>query len=230
MIFWRDKPKGDELEGARELMIERQLSLRGITHEGVLRAMRAVPRHEFVPEAQRSMAYSDGAMSIGLGQTISQPYMVAVMTQSLLRGAGRPEEGRLGAVLEVGGGSGYQAAVLAELADEVTTIERVPELALRARETLGRLGYRNVEVVVGDGTTGHEERAPYDAILVAAAAPAVPRALEEQLAIGGRMVVPVGSRGLQELVVVHRTASGFHQQEHTRCVFVPLIGEQGWDE
>jgi protein-L-isoaspartate(D-aspartate) O-methyltransferase len=229
MSFWTDDPGGGDLDQARERMVEVQLVPRGITHPSVLEAMRSVPRHEFV--AMRERAYADSALPIGLGQTISQPYMVAVMTQDLFPVAtGRDVKRRLGTVLEVGGGSGYQAAVLATLADRVVTIERVPELAVRARETLSRLGYDNVEVVEGDGTVGLQERAPFDGILVAAAAPALPLALREQLAVGGRMVVPVGSRGLQELVVVHRTASGYHQHEHTRCVFVPLIGEQGWSE
>jgi protein-L-isoaspartate(D-aspartate) O-methyltransferase len=229
MNFWHGAERDASFEAARERMVDHQLIPRGITHPMVLEAMRAVPREEFVPLERRERAYSDGAMPIGLGQTISQPYMVAAMTQDLF--ADREGRGakRLGTVLEVGGGSGYQAAVLAQVADRVITIERVPELALRARETLARLGYDNVEVVQGDGTMGLPERAPFDAILVAAAAPAVPRALKDQLALGGRMVLPMGSRGLQELVVIHRAASGYHQHEHTRCVFVPLIGEQGWE-
>lgn len=231
MSFWSGDLDGDAQALARERMVEQQLVPRGITHPSVLEAMGSVLRHEFVPPSQRVRAYTDNAMPIGLGQTISQPYMVAVMTQDLFPvPAGPTVKRRLGTVLEVGGGSGYQAAVLATLADRVVTVERVPELARRAGETLARLGYHNVDVVEGDGTIGLPERAPFDGILVAAAAPALPQALREQLALGGRMVVPVGSRGLQELVIVHRTVSGYFQREHTRCVFVPLIGEQGWAE
>jgi protein-L-isoaspartate(D-aspartate) O-methyltransferase len=207
-------------------MVERQLVPRGIVDRRVLDAMERVPRHEFVPEEQRSRAYADHAMSIGLGQTISQPFMVAVMTQHLLG----PKRGTLGTVLEVGGGSGYQAAVLSSLADRVITIERVSELAGRAREVLERLGYDNVEVREGDGTLGLEESGPFDGILVAAAAPTVPPALKEQLALGGRLVVPVGTRGFQELAIVQRTQSGYHEELQERCVFVPLIGEQGWED
>ncbi len=210
-------------------MVERQLIPRGIRHPAVIEAMRSVPRHEFMPPGRRDRAYYDGAQPIGEGQTISQPYMVAVMTQSLFPTTDAKGKQRLRQALEIGGGSGYQAAVLAHLSDRVITVERVPELAQRARETLGRLGYDNVEVVEGDGTLGYAKGAPYDAILVAAAAPGVPPALRDQLAEGGRMVIPVGTRGLQELTVIHRTASGLHEEAHTRCVFVPLIGEQGWE-
>jgi len=209
----------------RQLMVERQLVPRGIDHPLVLEAMGKVHRHEFVPEEQRGRAYGDHAMPIGEGQTISQPFMVAIMTQYLLG----PRPGPVGTVLEVGGGSGYQAAVLAHVAAHVVTVERVPELAERTRGTLGRLGYDSVEVVTGDGTVGLEDRGPFDGVLVAAAAPSVPPALKTQLAQGGRLVVPVGSRGLQELIIVHRSASGFHEERQERCVFVPLIGEQGWE-
>ena len=239
MSFWRpdNERVGDGgFEGARERMVERQLVPRGIREPAVLEAMRAVPREEFMPESTRGAAYYDGAQPIGMGQTISQPYMVAVMTQHLLpprmRGAAwqSGERRRFERVLEVGCGSGYQAAVLAKLSEQVITIERVPELAQRAAATLERLGYDNVEVVEGDGTVGLPERGPFDGILVAAAAPTVPPALRDQLALGGRLVVPAGSRGLQELVIVHRAASGYHEERSTQCVFVPLIGEQGWKE
>lgn len=216
---------------ARRNMVDRQLKLRGIHEPVVLDALGTVPREEFVPSDSRSRAYYDGAMPIGLGQTISQPYMVAIMTQYLLtpRVASGGEE-KFGLTLEVGGGSGYQAAVLSLLSEQVITIERVPGLADKARQTLTKLGYDNVEVVAGDGTIGLPDRGPFDAILVAAAAPNVPPALKKQLAPGGRLVVPVGSRGLQELAIIRRTAKGFHEERSTRCVFVPLIGEQGWED
>jgi protein-L-isoaspartate(D-aspartate) O-methyltransferase len=226
--FWR-AGSGDP-GSARAEMVERQLARRGIHEPVVLQAMGAVPREEFVPPESRSRAYADCALSIGHGQTISQPYMVAAMTQALLTprvASGGGEKIRR--ALEVGGGSGYQAAVLSLLAHEVITIERVAELADRARETLARLGYRNVEVVAGDGSVGLPDRAPFDAILVAAAAPRVPPALLEQLALGGRLVAPVGNRSLQELAIVRHLASGFDEERTTACVFVPLIGEQGWD-
>ena len=215
----------EELATARRLMVERQLVPRGIVDRRVLDAMSAVPRHEFVPEEQRHAAYADHAMSIGLGQTISQPYIVAVMTQHLLG----PRRGELQTVLEVGAGSGYQAAVLAHVAAHVITVERIPALAERARATLERLGYDRVEVAVGDGTLGLEGRGPFDGLLVAAAAPEIPRALAEQLAPGGRLVAPVGSRGLQELLVLLNTAAGHHTERHEQCVFVPLIGRHGWE-
>jgi protein-L-isoaspartate(D-aspartate) O-methyltransferase len=214
---------------ARDDMVERQLVGRGISEPAVLEAMRRVPREAFVPAESRGRAYCDGAMPIGSEQTISQPFMVALMTQSLLTPA-VAAGGRFGSVLDVGGGSGYQAAILAQLAERVISIERIPELAQSARVVLAELGIENVEVVVGDGTLGLPERAPFDGILVAAAAPAVPPALREQLAVGAKLVIPVGVRGLQDLTVVHRRASGFHESRSTRCVFVPLLGEQGWRE
>lgn len=234
MGFWRPDENGTNAEDfltARRRMVERQLEVRGIHEPVVLEAMRTVPREGFVPTDARGRSYYDGAMPIGLGQTISQPYMVAVMTQHLLTprvASGGGERFKL--ALEVGGGSGYQAAVLSMLSERVVTIERVPELADRARQTLARLGYDNVEVIAGDGTIGLPDRAPFDAILVAAAAPDVPSALKDQLSPGGRLVVPVGSRGLQELAVIRRTATGFQEERSTRCVFVPLIGEQGWKD
>jgi len=229
MRYWSVDDNAEDFAGARQQMVKRQLESRGIHEPVVLRAMGSVPREEFVPAEGRARAYHDGAMPIGQEQTISQPYMVAIMTQHLVTprvgaGGGR----KLLRALEVGGGSGYQAAVLSFIAEEVITVERVPELAERARETLSRLGYANVEVITGDGSLGCVERAPFDAILVAAAAPEVPSALKEQLALGGRLVVPVGSRGLQELAVIRRTETGYHESRGTQCVFVPLIGEQGW--
>jgi protein-L-isoaspartate(D-aspartate) O-methyltransferase len=202
-------------------MVERQLLGRDITDERVLAAMRAVPRELFVPPAERDRAYDDAALPIGAGQTISQPYMVARICEALgLRGTER--------VLDVGTGSGYQAAVLAELADEVHTIERVPELAERARETLAAAGYDRVQVHVGDGTLGLPEHAPYAAIAVAAAAPRLPEALYRQLEPRGRLVVPVGRRRGQELQLVVRSPEGPAVIRSVPCRFVPLVGEEGF--
>ena len=182
-------------------MVERQLRRRGITDDRVLDAMARVPRELFVPESIRQYAYDDGALPIGDGQTISQPFVVATICMLLaLEGDER--------VLDVGTGSGYQAAVLAELAAEVVTIERIPGLAEIARETLAEAGYTNVEVRVGDGSLGVPERAPFSGIAVAAATPAVPSALYAQLGEGGRIVVPRGTRQGQDLVLVTRTPAG----------------------
>jgi len=183
--------------------------------------MGKVPREQFIPEHRRRLAYDDSALSIGEGQTISQPYMVAMMLELL---ACRPEH----RVLEVGAGSGYQAALLGELAAEVYAIEIVETLAERARRVLSRLGYDNVSIVVGDGTLGYAEAAPYDRIIVAAAAPAVPPPLAEQLAEGGRLVAPVGSRGVQTCIVADKEDGELHVEKSIGCVFVPLIGEHGW--
>jgi protein-L-isoaspartate(D-aspartate) O-methyltransferase len=202
-------------------MVEHQLLGRDITDERVLLAMRTVPRELFVPEPERARAYEDLALPIGAGQTISQPYMVARICELLaLRGHER--------VLDVGTGSGYQAAVLAELADEVHTIERVPELAERARETLAAVGYERVQVHVGDGTLGLPEHAPYAGIAVAAAAPRPPAALYCQLAPSGRLVVPVGRRRGQLLQVVVRSPEGPAVLHSVPCRFVPLVGEEGF--
>ena len=202
-------------------MVEDQLRRRGIGDERVLAAMGRVPREQFIPENRRCLAYDDSALSIGEGQTISQPYMVATMLELL---ACRPEH----RVLEVGAGSGYQAALLGELAGEVYAIEIVEILAERARRVLSRLGYDNVSIVVGDGTLGYAEAAPYDRIIVAAAAPEVPPPLAEQLAEGGRLVAPVGSRGMQTCIVADRRDGELHVEKSIGCVFVPLIGEHGW--
>jgi protein-L-isoaspartate(D-aspartate) O-methyltransferase len=210
-----------DLAEARTRMVERQLRGRGITDERVLRAMGRVPRELFVPENLVHLAYEDGALPIGYGQTISQPYIVATIC-SLLGLSGDER------VLDVGAGSGYQAAVLAELAAEVVSIERVPELAERAREALRRAGYENVEVRVGDGSLGVPDRAPFHAIAVAAAAPSVPPALYEQLAERGRLVVPRGGRWGQELVLVERTPEGPVERRSVSCRFVPLVGEEGF--
>jgi protein-L-isoaspartate(D-aspartate) O-methyltransferase len=208
---------------SRHLMVTQQLRARDISDVRVLEAMRAVPRERFVPEELRARAYEDAALPIGSGQTISQPYMVAAICQALsLRGAE--------VVLDVGTGSGYQAAVLAELADEVHTIERVPELADRARRALAEAGYDRVHVHVGDGTLGIPDEAPFDAIAVAAAAPAIPESLYEQLAPFGRLVLPVGSRRGQELQLVVRSPEGPATIRSVPCRFVPLLGAEGFDD
>jgi protein-L-isoaspartate(D-aspartate) O-methyltransferase len=208
-------------EELRERMVELQLRGRGITDERVLEAMRTVPRELFVPPGERHRAYEDAALPIGSEQTISQPYMVARICELLaLRGDER--------VLDVGTGSGYQAAVLAELADEVHTIERVPELADRARQTVAAAGYDRMQVHVGDGTLGLPEHAPYTAIAVAAAAPHLPATLYEQLEQRGRLVVPVGRRRGQLLQLVVRSPEGAAVLRSVPCRFVPLVGKEGF--
>jgi protein-L-isoaspartate(D-aspartate) O-methyltransferase len=202
-------------------MVELQLRARDVVDERVLAAMERVPRELFVPVEERSRAYQDAALPIGEGQTISQPYMVARICEVLsLTGRER--------VLDVGTGSGYQAAVLAELADEVVTIERIPELAEQAREALAAAGYENVDVRVGDGTLGVPERAPFGGIAVAAAAPGIPETLYEQLEPGGRMAVPVGKRRSQDLLLVVRSPEGPAVIRSVPCRFVPLLGEEGF--
>jgi protein-L-isoaspartate(D-aspartate) O-methyltransferase len=214
----RVPPEPAELRGE---MVERQLRSRDVSDERVLRAMERVPRELFVPEPLRSRAYDDAALPIGAGQTISQPYMVARICEALaLRGDER--------VLDVGSGSGYQAAVLAELAAEVDTIERVPELAELARANLDAAGYERVRVHVGDGSRGLAERAPFDAIAVAAAAPELPQTLYDQLEPRGRLVVPVGRRGIQRLEVIIRSPEGPAVIRSVPCRFVPLVGEEGF--
>jgi len=203
---------------ARQAMVREQLEPRGIADARVLAAMAAVPRHELVPEDLRAYAYEDRPLPIGLGQTISQPYIVAAMSEAVqLEGTER--------VLEVGTGSGYQAAVLAELCREVFTIELEKELADRARADLERLGYRNIHVRHGNGYRGWPEAAPFDAIVVTAAPAHVPPALVDQLALGGRMVIPVG-RTLQDLVLVTRTEEGVEQRDLMGVRFVPMRGEE----
>ena len=204
---------------ARAHMVERQLRRRGISDERVLSAMAHVPRERFVPESLAHLAYVDGALPIGHRQTISQPFVVGTICELLeLTGDER--------VLDVGTGSGYQAAVLSELAAEVVTIERIPELAEAARLALEP--YENVEVLVGDGSLGVPERAPFDAIAVAAAAPEVPPALYAQLVEGGRLVLPRGTRSGQELVLVVRTSRGPRAERSIPVRFVPLLGDEGF--
>ena len=203
-------------------MVEEQLRGRDIADGRVLAAMERVPRELFVPDAFRGRAYDDAALPIGRGQTISQPYMVARICEALAAG---PSD----RVLDVGAGSGYQAAVLAELAAEVHTIERIPELADRAREALAAAGYERVQVHVGDGTLGIPEHAPFGAIAVAAAAPDIPPSLYEQLEPGGRLVIPVGGRAGQELQLVVRSPEGPAVLRSVTCRFVPLVGAEGFD-
>ena len=213
----------DDWESDREQMVRSQLRSRGIGDPRVLRAMSDVPRDRFVPVERRHRAYTDHALMLSHGQTISQPYMVAVMTQALeLEGVER--------ALEVGTGSGYQAAVLAELCAEVWTVERVPELAEAADMLLADLGYANIEVQLGDGSLGWPEAAPFDAILVTAGAPAPPPSLLDQLdPDGGRLVVPVGGPNLQNVLRVTRSGTEFTTDEMTACRFVPLLGKEGWN-
>jgi len=205
----------------RQRMVENQLKTRGITNFRVLEAMRKVPRHRFVPPGLISSAYYDGPLSIGEGQTISQPYMVALMTECLeLKGEGK--------VLEVGTGSGYQTAILAELAKEVYTIEIHKSLSDKARQLLTALGYDNIEFRIGDGSKGWEEESPFGGIIVTAGSPDIPSTLQDQLTDGGRLVIPVGSRFLQTLYRITRVGDSFHKEAFTSCVFVPLVGEHGW--
>jgi protein-L-isoaspartate(D-aspartate) O-methyltransferase len=206
------------LEPARQAML-RQLFARGIKSTRVLAAMDRVPRERFVPDDLRHLAYADRALPIDCAQTISQPYIVALMTESLgLRGSEH--------VLEIGTGSGYQAAVLAELAGSVVSIERHPDLSRSAERALAACGYTNVTLVIGDGTSGWPEGAPYDRILVAAAAAHIPPALDEQLAEGGTLVIPIGDTQSQVLEAFHKTAGKLHMQPLSGCRFVPLVGAQ----
>ena len=210
-----------EILSRREQMVCDQLEARGIRDRRVLEAMRKVPRDRFVDEAMRERAYEDAPLPIGSGQTISQPYMVARMCElASLRGHER--------VLEIGAGSGYQAAVLAGLVAEVFAVEVRPELGYAAERRLAELGYHNVELGVFDGTHGWADRAPFDAILVAAGAPAIPPLLVAQLADGGRLIVPVGPRQGQRLAVVTRRGDEFDTEWTTPCTFVDLVGRYGW--
>ncbi len=216
-------PEKKEYAAQRVEMIEKQVRRRGVTDPAVLAAMQAVPRHEFVAEEIRSNAYADAPLPIGGGQTISQPYIVAAMTAALhLRASDK--------VLEIGTGCGYQAAVLACLAKDVFPIERRPELASGACARLARLGYSNAHVHCGDGTLGLPEFAPFDAILVAAAAPAIPKPLLAQLAEGGRMILPLGGVEHQELQLIEKHGDAFPTKMLEGCRFVPLVGYHGWQE
>jgi protein-L-isoaspartate(D-aspartate) O-methyltransferase len=211
----------DEQSAARRRMVEEQLRTRGIHDPHVLRIMGVIPRHLFVDPALDPKAYSDTALPIGEGQTISQPYMVALMTQALdLTGDEK--------VLEIGTGSGYQTAILAELADRVFTVERISAIGIAARERLTGMGYSNIISRVADGTVGWREMSLYDRVLVTAGAPRVPTFLEEQLRPGGIAVIPVGTSESQSLIKVTRTAKGLVERNLCDCSFVPLIGKDGW--
>ncbi len=207
----------DYYDEFRERMVEEQLIPRGITDRRVLDAFYKVPRHLFIDPADRSLAYGDHPLPIGLDQTISQPYIVALMTQALnLKGGEK--------VLEVGTGSGYQAAILAELAGHVYTIERLAPLAEKTEKLLRELGYTNISIKIGDGSKGWPENAPFDGILVTAAARKIPPILIEQLAPGGKLVIPVGDSWLQELLLLTNEEDGFKKKALCACRFVPLIG------
>jgi protein-L-isoaspartate(D-aspartate) O-methyltransferase len=206
----------------RQQMVEHHIRRRGVSDQRLLAAMAQIPRHLFVPDSERFTAYEDMPIPIGSGQTISQPYMVALMTELLqLKGHER--------VLEIGAGSGYQAAILAELAAEVHSVERFECLAERARTALSALGYQNVTIVVGDGTIGYPDKAPYDRIIVTAAAPKVAQPWLDQLADDGRLVLPLGQRWSQVLTLVIKHGDRIDQESHGGCVFVPLVGEHGWE-
>ncbi|MBI1987718.1 MAG: protein-L-isoaspartate(D-aspartate) O-methyltransferase [Nitrospinae bacterium] len=202
-------------------MVRLQLQERGIKDSRVLNAMEEVPRHCFVPPDYRHAAYQDSPLPIGEGQTISQPYMVALMTQAL-----QPQPWEK--VLEIGTGSGYQAAILSRLAYRIYTVERFPPLAQRAQETLRELGFNNVEVIIANGSLGLPQKAPFDGILVTAGAPRVPLQLLDQLAEGGRLVIPIGDRCNQTLLQIVRQQGRFVRHELVDCVFVPLIGLEAW--
>jgi len=208
---------------ARDRMVETQLAGRGIRNHRVLEAMRRVPRHLFVEEALQEQAYSDYPLPIGEKQTISQPYIVALMSEVLeLKGDEK--------ILEIGTGSGYQAAILAELADRVFSVERFPPLAYRASQILKKLGYQNILIRVADGSLGWPEEAPFDGIMVTAGTPKIPQPLTDQLRVGGRLVLPVGDRLSQELVLVERTPEGIRKTDFGGVRFVGLVGKWGWEE
>jgi protein-L-isoaspartate(D-aspartate) O-methyltransferase len=208
---------------ARERMVKNQLAARGIADEGVLQAMGKIPRHLFISEALAGEAYNDHPVPIGEKQTISQPYIVALMTEALeLQGKGN--------TLEIGTGSGYQTAILAELSSRVYTIERIKSLLVDARKLLAQLGYSNILFKAFDGTLGWKEHAPFDAIMVTAGAPSLPKPLIDQLADNGRMIIPIGDRYTQELIKVTKKGENLEQQSLGGCRFVNLIGIHGWKD
>ena len=221
-MIWRSAPEAhDRTAAARERMVAEQVAGRGVADLRVLDAMRRVPRHRFVEEALRERAYGDYPLPIGEGQTISQPFMVGRMTE-LLRLTGREK------VLEIGTGSGYQAAVLSRCVARVCTVERLPRIAARARQLLEELGYANVWVRTANGTFGWPDEAPFDRILVAAGGPSVPPPLFEQLTEGGLMVMPVGGADGQKLQLIEKVRGEMRITEDSGCVFVPLIGKHAW--
>jgi len=212
----------DRFVSQRRSLIE-EIRGKGVHDLEILRAFDLVPRHEFLPEAVRHRAYEDAPVPIGFGQTASQPSLQALYMQLLQLSSSHR-------VLEIGTGSGFQTAVLAQLVDRVYSIERLRPLAIRARETLDRLHVSRVAVLVGDGTVGWSRYAPYDSILVAAASPVIPEPLLGQMAVGGRMLVPVGTRQAQRLMLITRGPDGYHREDVLDCTFVPLLGRFGWDE
>jgi protein-L-isoaspartate(D-aspartate) O-methyltransferase len=207
---------------ARVKMVEEQIVSRGVREAKLVAAMKKIPRHLFVEEALQSQAYSDHPLPIGEKQTISQPYMVALMTEAMLL-TGKEK------VLEIGTGSGYQTAILAELSGKVFSIERIRPLAIRARKLLYELGYFNVEIKIFDGTFGWIEERPFDAIIVTAGSPDIPQPLVDQLAVGGRLVIPVGDAFVQDLFRVTKTEEGIKKEDLGGCRFVKLIGKYGWE-
>ncbi|HEY5532105.1 MAG TPA: protein-L-isoaspartate(D-aspartate) O-methyltransferase [Candidatus Anoxymicrobiaceae bacterium] len=211
----------DYYQSLRDEMVEHQIKARGVHDPRVLEAMRRIPRHLFVPEPNKPRAYEDKPLPVGEGQTISQPYIVGWMTE-LLRLDGHET------VLEIGTGTGYQAAILGILARKVYTMERLEPLAKSARRRLEKLGFKNIEVTVGDGSKGFPEHAPYHGIIVTAGSPQVPQALVEQLADGGRLVIPVGTSSMQMLTIVEKHGDTISSTEKGSCVFVPLVGKYGW--
>ena len=212
----------DAYNSKRQHMVDTQIIPRGIKDQRVINAMRKIPRHLFLDEAFWPQAYEDHPLPIGEKQTISQPYIVAIMTEALqLTGTET--------VLEIGAGSGYQTAILAELAEQVYTIERIPSIAKRARKTFDQLQYRNIIITIRDGTAGWKEHSPYDSIIVTAASPGAPKPLLEQLATGGRLVIPIGDEFTQELIVYEKKDENeFKEENYGGCRFVKLIGEYGW--
>jgi protein-L-isoaspartate(D-aspartate) O-methyltransferase len=214
---------GKDYKTLRENMVELQIKSRGTNNEKVLEAMREIPRHLFVPEQQRAYAYEDFPLPIGEGQTISQPHIVALMTEMLqLKGHEK--------VLEIGTGSGYQAAVLSKIAKEVYTIEKIESLGLEAERLFKELGYKNIKVKIGDGTEGWSEYAPYDGIIVTAGSPKIPEPLIEQLGENGRIIIPVGNSFSQDLIIGEKIKGELIKRTICGCVFVPLIGKHGWEK
>lgn len=210
-------PRADE----RSRMVELQIRSRGIANLRVLAAMQEIPRHAFIPPPYDVSAYADAPLPIGNGQTISQPYIVALMTELL-----DPQPGDH--ILEIGSGSGYQAAILSVLSRKVTSIERIPAVADLARRNLAALGMMNVSIIIGDGTMGYPENAPYDGIIITAATPEIPPPLIDQLSDGGILVAPTGGRDIQELMTLKHSGDGILRSSHGGVRFVPLIGEFGW--
>jgi len=204
-------------------MVEEQIVLRGVKDPRLIAAMKKVPRHLFVEEALQNQAYNDHPLPIGEKQTISQPYMVALMTEAMQLG-GKEK------VLEIGAGSGYQTAILAEMATEVFSVERIRSLAIKARKLLYELGYFNVDIKIFDGTYGWVEKSPFDAIIVTAGAPDIPQPLFDQLSIGGRLVIPIGDAFVQDLFRITKTEEGMKKEDLGGCRFVKLIGRYGWED